>query len=156
MPTKAEIKSAWEDCLTYRRDQEQRSDEYYRMIDRYVITLSMAALGFSLYFARDMVPLDRAESLWMLPWSWCFFTASMVLVLCSQYLVPFTQRLETTDVFEQTENYVKGRAVQELPRRSRKINAWQVWIGRVGRLSFLAGMLLTLMFAIANLPSGAR
>jgi len=51
--------------------------------DKAILTYSVAALGFSLAFLKDFVPIHQAVRPWLLYASWAMFVASMISTMCT-------------------------------------------------------------------------
>lgn len=61
-------------------DRQQSNSERY---DGALLSLSTGALGISLAFIKDIVPLDELSLKWLLILSWVLFASTVVLVLAS-------------------------------------------------------------------------
>lgn len=85
----AEETQADESALRLKLYGETRADLLKRQLsnsenaDRAVLTVSTAALGFSLAFLKDVVPLQNAVHIWLLYGSWLFFGLAILLTLVS-------------------------------------------------------------------------
>jgi hypothetical protein len=66
-------------CLKYQDGAHAAIQEF----DKAILTLSAGALGLSLSFIKDIVPLRQAVSLPLLYWSWYLFGCSVLLTLIS-------------------------------------------------------------------------
>lgn len=69
--------------LQERRDLNQAEAEQSRSFDKAVLTLSAGALGISITFIRDVVPVIRPCTGWVLYVGWAAFVASLLVTLWS-------------------------------------------------------------------------
>lgn len=122
-------------------DQQAQSDAF----DTNLLTYSSAALGLSIAFIKDIVPLEQAEWLKTLYLSWFCFAGCMVLTIASFQFSAQAQRAHTVFL---TDYYLRGdeTAITKQSWWSRLI-PWCAWIGSG---LFLIGIISTLLFASRN------
>jgi hypothetical protein len=133
-------------------------DEYRRKIwddiksgsenfDKYLLTFSAGALGLSLSFFKDVVPLERATHIPALIWSWVFFVACILITLIS-----FQISIKSQGVmfFCANEYYLEGKKDafdKHLRSWSAKAVTTCAWAG-IG--FFVAGLVCTMIFVAVN------
>jgi hypothetical protein len=66
-----------------REDLLKRQLSNSERLDNAILTLSTGALGLSLAFIKDIVPVKLAVHLWLIKMSWWLFGVSIVLTLLS-------------------------------------------------------------------------
>ena len=113
--------------------------------DKSVLTLSSAGLTLSMVFLKWVVPLDKAEHLWILQASWLLFTFSIILVLCS-----FLTSKKSLEVQRKNgkEYYLDGADYSILEKGAFK--KFTVFLNWTAPLSFVAGLLAILFFMYLN------
>jgi hypothetical protein len=114
--------------------------------DKNLLTYSGAALGVSLAFVKDIVPLAHARHMTMLYESW------LVLVICiisTIFSFPFSQL-----AFVLHDKHLKKYYLEGLGEYLNKRNIW-TWCVHACSLvaggSFLIGLVLTVLFVYLNL-----
>lgn len=122
-------------------DQQASSDAF----DSNLLTFSSAALGLSIAFIKDIVPLEHAEWLWDLYLSWAAFGAC-ILVTIASYQVSVQAQIAHTAVL--ADYYLRGDE-KALTRRSRWSDALPLCAGG-GSVLLLVGIAATLLFAAHN------
>jgi len=122
-------------------DQQASSDSF----DNNLLTFSSAALGLSLAFIKDIVPLEHAEWLKTLYLSWGAFAGCIVVTIASFRVSVQAQRAHEGFL---AEYYLRGRE-EYFNKRSRWSDALP-WCALVGSTLFVAGIILTLAFASQN------
>ena len=70
----------YEDMKKELLDRQRSNSEIY---DRAILTLSISALGISLAFIKNIVPLDEAHCIGLLITSWYLFVLAIVITLLS-------------------------------------------------------------------------
>lgn len=78
-------------------EAEQKSQDSY---DKSIISLSGGALGLSIVFIKELVPNATPIMNWSLVVSWCFWAASIAIVVASY----FTSRLALRKAIEQADS----------------------------------------------------
>jgi len=122
-------------------DQQSGSDEF----DKNLLTLSSGALGLSLAFIKDVVPLKGADFLCELYLSWLSFVACIVVTLFSYALSVQCQKAHTSYLYKY---YIEGKE-EYLNRKS----VWSTSVticAILGALFFLVGLAATMIFVIGN------
>lgn len=127
-------KQAWNDI-------QSSTDSF----DQALLALSSGALGISLAFIKDIVPLKEAVWLGLLFTSWISFAACILVTVFSFQLSIKAQKehLEYLPKY-----YVEGKE-EYLTRRScySKILTFFTWLAAT---SFLVGLVCTVVFCINN------
>lgn len=113
--------------------------------DRAVLTVSTAALGFSLAFLKDVVPLQNAVHVWLLYGSWSLFGAAILATLASF----FTSQKAIDDQLQLAYQYYMEGNDQLAQARSR-FAAVTSHLNAVGAAAFACGLLGSAGFVIVN------
>jgi hypothetical protein len=129
----------------YRRDLLARQLSNSENFDRSILSLSSAALGFSISFIKDIVPLKSATHLCLLHSSWILFALSIVATLSSLIVSQFA--IDKQLIF--AEQYYLEKREEFLTRRN-PFALVTVWLNRVAGALFIAGIGLTVVFAVLN------
>jgi hypothetical protein len=115
--------------------------------DQNLLTLSSAALGVSLAFIKDIVPLDKAIWLWLLFTSWICFTGCILATLASFQVSIAAQK----EFLKCLGRYYIDRAPEYLDKhlesRSAKLLTGLTWLAAA---FFLVGLVSTLIFCVGN------
>ncbi|MFP3798450.1 hypothetical protein [Paraburkholderia sp. SIMBA_027] len=120
-------------------------------LDKSVLTYSGAALGLSLSFLKDFVPIRDAKWAWSLYCSWWSFALAIVLVIASYVVSQKVVKLQ----FERAERYYEdgqNDARDEhtwIEKVADHLNGWMY------AAAFVIGLSLTILFVSINL-SGAK
>jgi hypothetical protein len=134
---KAQLERAWEDI-------QSSTDSS----DKSMLTLSSGALGVSLAFIKDIVPLGQASWVWLLQTSWVAFALCITItVLSFQVSIAALKQhvgfLDKVNVEGKEEFFNKKTYHWTLLK-------WCTW----GAIAFfLAGLLCTMLFVVENVSS---
>lgn len=120
-------------------DAEQKAQEDY---DKTVLTLSGGALGVSFAFVKDILPSDSVVSQSILLLAWICWTLSIAFVLASHFSSQLALRKAISQVDEGTIRVARTGGIYDL--------ATALFNFLDGAL-FIAGALLMICFALANL-----
>ena len=114
--------------------------------DRAVLTVSAAALGFSLAFIKDIVPLGTAMYPALLYLSWLCFVVAIIITLTSFFT---SQRAITAQLVLAESYYLQHEedALKTLPMFATITD----WLNMAGALCFFVGILATCAFVAINL-----
>ncbi|MBU3610995.1 hypothetical protein ICN32_10565 [Polynucleobacter wuianus] len=114
--------------------------------DRAILTISIAALGFSLAFLKDLVPLRDAQFLILLYASWIAFTCAILVTLASF----FSSQAAINGELIRAEKYYLEKDQSQFDRRliEERITVSLNWVAAI---SFVAGVVLTCIFSGINL-----
>lgn len=127
------------------KDRQSSSDEF----DKSLLTFSSGALGLSLAFIKDIVPLATATRRGLLYASWISFA---VCIMATIFSYPPSMKAIDKHLDDLYKYYVEGKQEFLNPK-----NRWSdvVTILRgVGAFFFLAGVCITVLFVWLNLPKG--
>jgi hypothetical protein len=114
--------------------------------DRAVLTVSAAALGFSLAFIKDIVPLGTAIYQALLYLSWLCFVLAIVITLASFFT---SQRAISAQLVLAERYYLQ---YEEDALKTRPLPATVTdWLNLAGAVSFVVGILATCAFVAINL-----
>lgn len=116
--------------------------------DRSVLTLSTSALGFSVIFIKDFAPLASAHARWMLPLSWCLFGGAVVFTVVSF----MTSQEAIRHQLSVSERYYINREAGAIEEKYWPAS-WTTRLNYAAGSSLVVGMILTVAFAIFNLPT---
>jgi hypothetical protein len=122
-------------------DQQASTDAF----DNNLLTFSSAALGLSVAFIKDVIPLESAEWLKTLYFSWAAFGGCIVITIASFQISAQAQRVHSTAL---TDYYLKGDETA-IGRRSGWSRALP-WCSVIGSLLLFLGIASTLFFASKN------
>jgi hypothetical protein len=128
-----------------RTDQQASSDAF----DKSLLTFSSGALGLSLAFIKDVVPLDKAG--W-LPWlylSWIAFASCIGVTIASFQLGIQAQKTHLDYLYEY---YIECK-----DEFFNKKNCWTKAVTScavAGATFFLAGLIGTMIFVLENISRG--
>ena len=116
--------------------------------DRAILTLSAGALGLSLAFIKDIVPLNKAIHLVLLFGSWVLFGASILLTLvsfvASQKAFKHSQKVAYQYYMEQKHEILDQRHVPALVTR---------YLTYAAGVCFLVALIMTLVFTTVNVSN---
>lgn len=122
-------------------DQQASSDAF----DNNLLSFSSAALGLSVAFVKDVVPLDSAEWLRILYSSWIAF-ASCILVTIASFQIAVRAQFAHQKTL--ADYYLKGDA-KAIERTNPWTNALPFCAG-IGSVCLLVGIVCTIIFASHN------
>lgn len=117
--------------------------------DRAVLTVSTAALGFSLAFLKDVVPLHSATHVWILYSSWALFGLAILLTLASF----FTSQKAIDDQLQIAHEYYIERK-EHLVEAKSEFATVTVRLNAAGAVAFVCGLLTSAGFVIINTGKG--
>lgn len=115
--------------------------------DRSVLTLSSSALGFSVAFIKDLAPLGTADVRWALVGSWSLFGAAVILTMIS-FMTSQSAIRHQLDIAEKYYLRYDDTSIDAENVAANWTNRFNFFAGA----SLVLGMILTIVFAIANLP----
>lgn len=119
--------------------------------DRAVLTVSTAALGFSLAFLKDVVPLAAADQLWLLYVSWLCFTLAIIITLASF----FTSQKAINAQLALAERYYLQHDESAYANRPSSATVTEN-LNLAGAVIFVVGIFLTCIFAVINIGKGTH
>jgi hypothetical protein len=124
-----------------RADQQASSDEF----DKSLLTFSSGALGLSLAFIKDIVPLNQAGWLPWLYFSWVSFAACIAVTIASFQFGIQAQKNHLDFLYKY---YIecKSEFLNKKSAWSRLVTVCAV----AGALFFLAGLVGTMIFVCEN------
>ena len=117
--------------------------------DRAILSVSTAALGFSLAFLKDIIRLNEAEYGFLLYLSWAFFVFSVVLTLISFFT---SQKAIDEHLDIANKYYIDGDdgALEIRPKCATITEA----LNKTGAILLVLGLLCTCVFVGVNLSRG--
>lgn len=133
-------------------------DEYRRKIwediksgsenfDKYLLTFSAGALGLSLSFFKDVVPLEKATHISALIYSWVFFIACILVTLISFRVSIESQRVMfscANEYYLEAKEDAFDKHLRSWSAKAVEICAW------AGIVFFVSGLICTMIFVEAN------
>ena len=117
--------------------------------DRAILSVSTAALGFSLAFLKDIVPLQDAIFPYLPYWSWAFFALSIVLTLLSF----FSSQKAIDEQLVLAHRYYIDRDEEAISLRPTAAKLTDIF-NKSGATSLVIGLLVTCAFVGVNLWKG--
>lgn len=151
----AEEKTCSDQDIRLKLYADTRSDLLKRQLsnsenaDRAILSVSTAALGFSLAFLNDIVSLQGAM-LFYLPYvSWALFVLAIVVTLSSL----FTSQKAIDEQLDIAHKYYIDRDDAAANQRSKYAEATDI-LNRFGAVLLVAGLVVTCMFVGINLWKG--
>ncbi len=115
-------------------------------LDGAILTLSTAALGVSIAFIENIVPLEIAQYVIFLIFSWCLFGASIISTLVSFIT---SQIAIKTQLYFAEEYYLKKK--DEFLTKPNKAAKYTDRLNYSSAFLFIAALLFTIAFATINL-----
>jgi hypothetical protein len=128
-------KQAWEDI-------QSSTDSY----DQSLLTLSSGALGLSIGFIKDIVPLEHATWLRLLYFSWVSFGLCILITVISFQLAIATQREHLGFCWQ----FYIGRDTSYQDKQG-KYSKWLRRCTIVAGFLFVASLACTIIFAVGNI-----
>lgn len=133
----------WDEHRKQAQEDIQSSTDSF---DKNLLTVSSAALGFSIVFIKDIVPLNKAVWHSVLYASWLCFAACIVITVFSFQVsvAALRKHLEYLQQYyqEKDETFLNKKSLPEI------VLKWFTWAAAV---FFLAGIICTVVFCIKNL-----
>ncbi|HYH01309.1 MAG TPA: hypothetical protein VD837_19440 [Terriglobales bacterium] len=121
--------------------------------DRYLLSFSSGALGLSLAFIKDVVPLAKAVWILSLFASWIFFTVCIVITMAS-FQISIRAQQKTLGWLE--EFYLNGNS-DALNKHLKSFWCWAIdWCTLAATLCFAAGLICTMLFVGANVREARK
>jgi hypothetical protein len=127
-------KQAWE-------DMQSSSDDF----DKYILTLSSGALGLSLTFIKEIVPLGNAAWRYLLYSSWGCFGLCILLTIVSYQIGILAQKVQ----LQKLPKYYSDGDETALEK-----GGYWITVERLGWICcalFTAGLICTVFFCISNM-----
>lgn len=118
--------------------------------DKAILAYSTGALGVSLAFLKDFIPITKAVHAWLLYGSWSLFVVSIIATTLSYV----TSQLGISRQQEINEAYYLDGKEEALRER----NFWAVfteWLNFLSGLIFICGIIFTTLFVALNLERAA-
>jgi hypothetical protein len=139
------VSPSYELFSQYRNEQYKRQLSNSENFDKAILTLSTAALGFSVGFVKDVVRLSQADYLGVLKLSWLFFALAIVTTIVSY----FAAQLATARGIEIARKYFlqgQSEAVDDENRPAVLVDRMNIASG----LLFILGIVTTTWFIAVN------
>lgn len=133
-----------------REDLLKRQLSNAENFDKAILSVSTAALGFSLAFLKDFVALEEARYAWLLYTSWGAFALAIVATIAS-YLV---SQWGVTEQLEKAEGYYL-RGDESCLKRGFYAQLTDRINGAAGAL-FIVGVVVTTLFVSLNVKGGSK
>ena len=132
--------------LETRADLLKRQLSNAENYDKAVLTLSTAALGFSVGFLKDFVSIASAKLSCTLYWSWIVLIGAIIATIVSF----ITSQRGLVKQLAQAEEYYLGSVGGDLPPRPLSARLTDC-LNYTSGLLFIVGIVLTTIFAGANI-----
>lgn len=117
--------------------------------DRAILTVSTAALGFSLAFLKDVVPIQAADYSWLLYLSWLFFPAAIIATLLSL----FTSQKAIAEQMDLAHRYYIEHEEGAANLQPEYASITEM-LNRAGAVLLVTGLLVTCIYVFINLEKG--
>lgn len=129
-----------------KNDLDKRQLSNSEQFDKAILTLSTAALGFSLAFIKDIVKIAEAKNSEYLLYSWYFFGAAIISTMASFIISNFGIKRRLTDAYEY---YINKK--EEFLNRTNPFAVATEWLNYFSGFIFVCALLLTIVFVSKNL-----
>jgi uncharacterized membrane protein len=129
-----------------RKDLLDRQLSNSEKFDNAIITLSTGALAISLAFIKDIVPLQKAQNLWLLRASWWLFGFSIISTLASFV----ASQLGISRQLKYAEEYYLNKRDEYLKKRNYPAILTD-FLNYSSGILFVAAIILTIFFVSSNL-----
>ena len=143
-----DVKKLHADFVAEIHKRELSSSENF---DKSILTLSSAALGLSVTYLKDFVPIGLAVVPWALYTSWALFTAAMCATMASFLISGRALVYQKTLAYDY---YIKGDRTAFT-----KKNVWDIatrTLNNFSGVTFFVAMVLTTLFISTNLDRGTH
>ena len=115
-------------------------------LDGAILTLSTAALGVSIAFIDNVVPLEKAQNIILLKISWCLFGLSVVSTLIS--FIASQIGIKTQLIYAEKYYLNKKQEYLTKPNKAAKLTDF---LNYSSATLFILALLFTILFVILNL-----
>jgi hypothetical protein len=129
-----------------REDLLDRQLSNSEKFDNAILTLSTGALGISLAFIKDIVPLKIAQNLWLLKASWWLFGLSIISTLASFV----ASQLGIRRQLKYAEEYYLNKKDEYLKKRNYPAILTD-FLNYSSGILFIAAIIFTIFFVSSNL-----
>lgn len=130
---------------TYWAEQQTRERANSDKYDSTILAYSTGALGLSITFIKDLVPLATAHALWTIKTSWVLFAASLLLMLASFPIAAISNRQSVDFVHK----YLIGEDDDYYNKEGWAAKAIK-WMNPLAGLVFFAASAFTIAFVWIN------
>lgn len=120
-------------------------------VDRAVLTVSTASLGFSLAFLKDVVPIHTATYAWTMYSAWLLFVLAIIATLVSFFTSQKAIEVQLTNA----ERYYLEYVDDALKIESKYVVATDI-LNYTGATFFVGGLILACIFVGINLEKEDR
>ena len=117
-----------------------------QILDKSVLSLSSAGLGFSVAFIKNVVSLTQATSLWLLHLSWLMFILAIICTLVSFLTSQKSIKKELNRIYE----YYLRKKEEALNQRNLPAQITG-WLSLISVISYIAAISFTARFIALNL-----
>lgn len=150
MTTEDEAKERKKLLAETRADLLKRQLSNSEAYDKAVLTLSTAALGFSLGFLKDFIPVTVATWPWALYASWICLTTALVVTVLSL----FVSQVAITEQIRRADEYYERGSDDALPRSlSARLTDW---LNYTSGAFFITGIIATTLFVFLNIEGASN
>lgn len=130
----------------FKTETEKRQVSSSENFDKSVLTYSSWALGISIAFLKDFIPITFANFAWTLYGSWVAFVVTIAVTTIS-FLISY-KGLEVS-LYHAGKYYLEEN--DEYLNKDNRYNACVTLLNRFSAVMFIVGLILTLIFVCANL-----
>ena len=136
---KAQLYKAWDELS---RRQLSNSEN----LGRAILSLSIAGLGFSLAFIKNVVSPDAVTNLYFLHGSWWAFAVAIIATLVSYH----TSQWGLEKQFAQVRSELTDKKDPILEHKERRLFSITKWLGYFSHVSYIVAVILTIIFIQTN------
>lgn len=130
----------------FKTEIEKRQVSSSENFDKSVLTYSSWALGISIAFLKDFVPITIADYPWALYTSWIVFVLTIAATTIS-FLISY-KGLEVS-LHHAAKYYLEENS--EYLNKDNGYNICVTWLNLFSAMAFIVGLIFTLVFVYANL-----
>jgi len=134
----------------YRKDLLARHLSNSERYDRAILTLSTGALGLSITFIKDVVPITLVKDLYLLITSWWLFGVAIILTVISFAVSQYAIKVQ---LFFAQQYYLNGK-VEYASKRNYAARTTD-WLNNLSGIVFLVAVVLTIIFVSINFQGNA-
>ena len=119
-----------------------------QILDKSILSLSTAGLGFSVAFIKNVVSLTQATSLWLLYLSWVVFVLAIICTLASF----LTSQESITKELDRIYQYYLCKKEEVINEKNRLAQVTG-WLNLISVILYIIAVSATALFIILNLST---
>jgi hypothetical protein len=122
------------------------SSDISNTLDKAVLSLSSAGFLLTIALTKFLIPVAKADMLWMLKLSWGCFGAAIVFSILSLLSSKSAITEERNNIYQY---YMLGN--DEFGNKSNFWGRITFWVSRLAVMLFISGMISTITYATSNI-----